>query len=93
MISWSIAECLAVWVVVAVILVWSQWRWGGASCGLPFAYVIGLAIIHVPGAVLYLDPDSDRRRAVCLLVPAAFERVSGEALDGVCAVSRAPPAA
>jgi hypothetical protein len=56
MISWSIAECLAVWVVVAVILVWSQWRWGGASCGLPFAYVIGLAIIHVPGAVLYLDP-------------------------------------
>lgn len=56
MISGSIAECLAIWVVVAVLLVWSQWRWGGASCGIPFAYFLGLAIIHVPGAVLYLDP-------------------------------------
>ena len=56
MISGSIAECLAVWVLVAVLLVWSQWRWGGASCGIPFAYFLGLAIIHVPGAVLYLDP-------------------------------------
>jgi hypothetical protein len=57
MISGSIAECLAVWVVVAVVLLWSQWRWGGASCGLPFAYIVGLGIIHVPGAVLYLDPS------------------------------------
>lgn len=56
MISGSIAECLAVWVLVAVLLVWSQWRWGGASCGIPFAYFLGLALIHVPGAVLYLDP-------------------------------------
>lgn len=56
MMTGSIAECLAVWAVVAVVLVWSQWRWGGASCGIPFAYFIGLAIIHVPGAVLYLDP-------------------------------------
>lgn len=52
----SIAECLVVWAAVALVIVWSQWRWGGASCGLPFAYLVGLAIIHVPGAVLYLDP-------------------------------------
>ena len=56
MISVSIAECLAVWMSVAVLLVWSQWRWGGASCGIPFVYVVGLALGHVPGAVLYLDP-------------------------------------
>jgi hypothetical protein len=56
MMTGSIAECLVVWAFLAVVLVWSQWRWGGASCGIPFAYFIGLAIIHVPGAVLYLDP-------------------------------------
>lgn len=56
MFSGSIAECLAVWAVVTVVLVWSQWRWGGASCGLPVAYVIGIAILHLPGAILYLDP-------------------------------------
>ena len=38
-------------------LVWSQWRWGGASTGIPVTYFIGLAMIHVPGAALYLDPN------------------------------------
>ena len=56
MISGSIAECLAVWLFVAALIMWSQRRWGGASCGIPFVYVVGLAIGHVPGAVLYLDP-------------------------------------
>jgi hypothetical protein len=53
----SIADCLAVWALAAIVLVWSQWRWGTASTGIPVAYFFGLALIHVPGAVLYLDPS------------------------------------
>ena len=57
MISGSIGECLIVWALVGMLLVWSQWRWGGASTGIPVTYFIGLAMIHVPGAALYLDPN------------------------------------
>ena len=52
-----IAEYVVVWALVAIVLIWSQRRWGGGSTGIPVAYFLGLALIHVPGASLYLDPS------------------------------------
>jgi hypothetical protein len=48
---------LSIWLVVGIGLMWlvSEKRQG--SAGLPLAYFIGLSIIHVPGAMLYLDAD------------------------------------
>jgi hypothetical protein len=48
---------LLVWLAVGISLVWlvSQKRRG--SAGLPLAYFLGLSLIHVPSAFLYLDAD------------------------------------
>jgi hypothetical protein len=48
---------LLTWLAVGISLVWlvSQKRRG--SAGLPLAYFLGLSLIHVPGALLYLDVD------------------------------------
>jgi hypothetical protein len=46
---------LLIWIALAIVVLWCQSR-GGA--GLPVAYFFGLSLIHVPGAILYLD-DTD----------------------------------
>lgn len=47
---------LSIWLAVGIGVAWavSQSR---PSAGLPLAYFIQLSLIHVPGAVLYLDSD------------------------------------
>jgi hypothetical protein len=47
---------LLIWLAVGIGLVWlvSQRR---GSAGLPLAYFLGLSLIHVPGAILYLDAE------------------------------------
>jgi hypothetical protein len=44
---------LSIWLAVGIGLVVCQARRGGA--GLPLAYFLGASLIHVPGALLYLD--------------------------------------
>jgi len=46
---------LSIWLAVGVGLIVCQGRRG--SAGLPLAYFLGLSLIHVPGAILYLDAD------------------------------------
>src|SRR5262249_34936705 len=43
------------WLAVGISLVWLVKR--GTSAGLPLAYFLGLSLIHVPGAILYLDGE------------------------------------
>lgn len=40
------------WLALSGILLWSQWR-SKRSVGLPLAYVAGLSVIHLPGALAY----------------------------------------
>ena len=53
----SMPTLLLTWLAVGMSLVWfvSQKRRG--SAGLPLAYFLGLSLIHVPGALVYLDAD------------------------------------
>src|SRR5262245_10019441 len=44
---------LSIWLAVGIGLIVCQGR--RASAGLPLAYLLGLSLIHVPGAILYLD--------------------------------------
>jgi hypothetical protein len=46
---------LSIWLAVCIGLIVCQGRWG--SAGLPLAYFLILSLIHVPGAILYLDAD------------------------------------
>ena len=48
---------LLIWIAVGLGLAWlvSQKRRG--SAGLPLAYFLGISLIHVPGAILYLDTE------------------------------------
>ena len=46
---------LSVWLAVGIGLIVCQGR--RASAGLPLAYLLGLCLIHVPGAILYLDAE------------------------------------
>lgn len=46
---------LSIWLAVGIGLIVCQGRRG--SAGLPLAYFLGLSLIHVPGAILYLDAD------------------------------------
>src|SRR5215210_3980454 len=48
---------LATWVAVGAGLAWVVSRRTPGSAGLPFAYFLGTGLIHVPGALLYLDAD------------------------------------
>src|SRR5262249_25972476 len=44
---------LAIWLAVGIGLILSQGT--RRSAGLPLAYFLGLSLIHIPGAMLYLD--------------------------------------
>jgi hypothetical protein len=46
---------LSIWLAVGIGLIVCQGR--GGSAGLPLAYFLGLSLIHVPGATLYLDAE------------------------------------
>src|SRR5262249_59057215 len=46
---------LVIWFAVGIGLILSQGPRG--SAGLPLAYFLGLSLIHVPGAMLYLDDN------------------------------------
>lgn len=49
---------LLIWLAVGVGLLWLVARRRGASAGLPLAYYLGLSLIHIPGAMLYLDHEN-----------------------------------
>jgi hypothetical protein len=46
---------LSIWLAMSIGLIVCQGGWG--SAGLPLAYFLGLSLIHVPGAILYLDAE------------------------------------
>jgi hypothetical protein len=48
---------LLIWLAVGIGLVWVVTQRPLGSAGLPLAYFLGLSLIHVPGALLYLDAD------------------------------------
>src|SRR5258708_34155975 len=48
---------LLIWLAVGISLVWLVTHKRRGSAGLPLAYFSGLSLIHVPGALLYLDAD------------------------------------
>jgi hypothetical protein len=48
---------LLTWASIGVVLAWLVAQKGRDSAGLPLAYFLGLSLIHVPGALLYLDSD------------------------------------
>src|SRR5262249_6097946 len=48
---------LLTWASIGIALAWLVAQKGRDSAGLPLAYFLGLSLIHVPGALLYLDSD------------------------------------
>jgi hypothetical protein len=48
---------LLIWFAVCICLLFIGMQKQGSSAGLPLAYFLGLSLIHVPGAILYLDSD------------------------------------
>jgi hypothetical protein len=46
---------LSIWLAVGIGLIVCQGR--GGSAGVPLAYFLGLSLIHVPGAIIYLDAE------------------------------------
>src|SRR5262245_21713428 len=48
---------LLTWAAIGIALAWLVAQKGRDSAGLPLAYFLGLSVIHVPGALLYLDGD------------------------------------
>src|SRR5215831_8603848 len=48
---------LLTWASIGIALAWLVAQKGRDSAGLPLAYFLGLSLIHVPGAMLYLDGD------------------------------------
>ena len=55
----EIETLLWVWPLAVGFLAWLLYRLRGNSVGIPLAYLLGLALIHVPGAVIYVDPSYD----------------------------------
>jgi hypothetical protein len=53
----SMPTFLLIWLAVGFSLVWLVSYKQRGSAGLPLAYFLGLSLIHVPGALLYLDAD------------------------------------
>ena len=51
----SFTESASLWVAAFLLLAVSLWRLRGASVGLSASYLVGLALIHVPGALVYAD--------------------------------------
>ena len=48
---------LLTWLAVGISLAWMVSQKRQSSAGLPLAYFLGLSLIHVPGALLYLDAE------------------------------------
>src|SRR6476646_8509360 len=48
---------LLTWLAVGISLVWLVSQKPRSSAGLPLAYFLGLSLIHVPGALIYLDAE------------------------------------
>jgi hypothetical protein len=48
---------LLIWLAVGIGLTWLAIQRRRGSAGLPLAYFVGLSLIHVPGALLYLDGE------------------------------------
>ena len=48
---------LLIWLAVGISLVWLVSQKRRSSAGLPLAYFLGLSLIHVPGALIYLDAE------------------------------------
>src|SRR5262249_33826760 len=46
---------LLIWLAVGISLTWLVSQKRRSSAGLPLAYFLGLSLIHLPGALLYLD--------------------------------------
>jgi hypothetical protein len=46
---------LLIWLAVGISLAWLVSQKRRRSAGLPLAYFLGLSLIHLPGALLYLD--------------------------------------
>jgi hypothetical protein len=61
---------LAIWLAVGIGLILTQGPRG--SAGLPLAYFLGLSMIHVPGAMLYLD--NNEMSSMADLTKAGFEQ-------------------
>src|SRR6266540_2983933 len=61
---------LAIWLAVGIGLILSQGT--RRSAGLPLAYFLGLSLIHVPGAMLYLDDNE--MSSMADLTKAGFEQ-------------------
>ena len=55
---------LLIWLAVGISLVWLVSQKRRASAGLPLAYFLGLSLIHVPGALAYLDADESNYTAI-----------------------------
>src|SRR5438132_9460567 len=47
---------LIVWMAVAIVTVYNQWRRENTGAGLVLAYLLNLWLIHWPGAAVYLLP-------------------------------------
>jgi hypothetical protein len=48
---------LLIWLAVGISLAWLVSQKRRSSAGLPLAYFLGLSLIHLPGALLYLDAE------------------------------------
>ena len=48
---------LSIWLAVGIGLTWTIGQARRGSAGLPLAYFLGLSLIHIPGAILYLDAE------------------------------------
>ena len=48
---------LLTWLAVGISLAWLVSQKRRSSAGLPLAYFLGLSVIHLPGALLYLDAE------------------------------------
>ncbi len=53
--EWTIASGFAIWFVALAAILLVQRGRALVSVGLVLAYLLGLGVIHVPGAMLYLD--------------------------------------
>ena len=54
---------ILIWLAVGISLAWLVNQKQRGSAGLSLAYFLGLSLIHVPGALIYLDAgESDHTR-------------------------------
>lgn len=90
--AWSIAICIASFLVLLVML-----RSDGASLGLPIAYLFSLLLIHVPGAYVhlvttFLNYTNFVETGIALTAVGAVSFVAGVAAVWLLPIPRRPPA-